>query len=505
MPGSPKIKTLDQLAAILEQERLRGRRAVHCHGVFDLLHIGHIRYLQRARELVDLLVVTVTPDRFVNKGPHRPAFQESLRLDALAALDCVAFVAINPWPTAAAALRQLRPHVYAKGAEFRVQKTPELLAEEAVAAELGVEVRFIEEVTSSSSHLINKYMAPFDAVTEDYLRGLRQRETAEHILSWLDRAAERRVLVLGETIIDEYYACAAIGRSAKAPVLATRYESHQRFAGGAAAVANHLATLCGQVDLLSMLGEENSEEAWIRTQLARAVQPTFFFKSGSPTIVKRRYRESYFGVPLFAVNFFSEQPLSAQQEDQLVSMLADRLGTYDAVIVADYGHEMFAPRVVEVICDRARFLAVNTQANAANTGFHTISKYPRADYIALAERELQLECRSRVGDLREQLVAVGQRLYATTAAVTLGKRGCLCYHRRQGFHEAPALATTVVDRVGAGDAFFAITALAAALDAPLEVLAFLGNVAGAEAVAVVGNSRSIEADPLRRHVASLFK
>jgi sugar/nucleoside kinase (ribokinase family) len=150
-------------------------------------------------------------------------------------------------------------------------------------------------------------------------------------------------------------------------------------------------------------------------------------------------------------------------------------------------------------------LAVNTQANAANTGFHTISKYPRADYIALAERELQLECRSRVGDLREQLTAVGQRLYATTAAVTLGKRGCLCYHRRAGFHQAPSLATSVVDRVGAGDAFFAITALCAALDAPLDVLAFLGNVAGAEAVAVVGNSRHVEALELRRHVASLFK
>jgi rfaE bifunctional protein nucleotidyltransferase chain/domain len=507
MLGSRKIKTLDELALLLDEQRGTGLqpRIVHCHGVFDLLHIGHIRYLQQARRLGDVLVVTITPDRFVNKGPHRPAFQESLRLDALAALDCVDFVAINTGPTATTALRRLRPAVYAKGAEFLREKTPELLDEEAVAAELGTEVTFIEDVTSSSSHLLNKYLSPFDAATEEYLGELRQTTTAEAMLGWLDRAALRKVLVIGETIIDEYYACAAIGRSAKAPILATRYESHERFAGGAAAVANHLATFCEGVDLVSMLGEQNTEEEWIRTQLADAVRPTFVLKRRSPTIVKRRYRESYFGVPLFAINFLSEEPLGEGEERELQTLLADRLSDYDAVIVADYGHQMLAARIVQLICDRARFLAVNTQANAANTGFHTISKYPRADYIALAERELQLECRSRAGDLREQLTAVAQRLYATAAAVTLGKRGCLCYHRRAGFHQAPSLATSVVDRVGAGDAFFAITALCAALDAPLDVLAFLGNVAGAEAVAVVGNSRHVEALELRRHVASLFK
>ena len=222
MANSPKILALDQLAQQLGRDRAAQRRVIHCHGVFDLLHIGHIRYLQRARKLGDLLVVTITPDHFVNKGPHRPAFQAKLRADALAALDCVDYVAINQWQTACEAIRLLGPNIYAKGGEFRDHKTPELLAEEEAAQEVGAKVEFIEEVTSSSSHLLNKYLSPFEEETEVYLRELRQRVTLDDVLGWLKQMEKLRVLVVGETIIDEYYSCSAIGRSAKAPILATR-------------------------------------------------------------------------------------------------------------------------------------------------------------------------------------------------------------------------------------------------------------------------------------------
>lgn len=507
MSPREKVQTIEQVSDSLRRQRESspGLRVVHCHGVFDLLHIGHIRYLQRARALGDLLVVTVTPDGFVNKGPHRPAFQDKLRVDALAALDCVDYAAVNQWPTACEAIRLLRPDVYAKGGEFLDRKTPELLQEESAAAEVGAAVEFIEEFTSSSSHLLNKYLSPFEDDAVAYLGEFRGKFGLDDVIQFVRRAAELRILVVGETIIDEYYSCSAIGRSAKAPILATRYDSHERFAGGAAAVANHLAPFCKNVDLLTMLGRENSEEQWVREHLRAGVDASFFFRSGAPTIVKRRYRETYFGTPLFAINFLSDNPLGADEDATLTKMLADRSGDYDAVIVADYGHQMLTPSAIQSLCDHARFLSVNTQANAANTGFHTISKYPRADFVSLAERELQLECRSRTADIREQLVEVGQRLYASMIVVTLGKQGCLCYGRRSGYHRAASLATNIVDRVGAGDAFFALASLCAALDAPPEILAFLGNVAGAEAVAVVGNSRTLDPDSLERHVTSLFK
>lgn len=110
---------LDTLAARCDAHRAAGRTVVLCHGCFDLLHVGHVRYLEAARTHGDALVVTVTPDRYVNKGPGRPAFPEAQRAELLAALRCVDGVGINRWPTAIETLALLRPDVYAKGAEYR--------------------------------------------------------------------------------------------------------------------------------------------------------------------------------------------------------------------------------------------------------------------------------------------------------------------------------------------------------------------------------------------------
>src|SRR2546425_2513818 len=110
-----KIKRVAELAQALQALQAEGKKIVHCHGVFDLLHIGHIKHLDAARKLGDALVVTLTPDRFVNKGPHRPAFPERLRAEALASLACVDFVAINEWPTAVETIVRLRPDFYVKG------------------------------------------------------------------------------------------------------------------------------------------------------------------------------------------------------------------------------------------------------------------------------------------------------------------------------------------------------------------------------------------------------
>ena len=114
-----KVINLKALALILRSLRLQGKSIVQCHGCFDLMHPGHIKHLQASKEMGDVLVVTISPDRFVDKGPGRPAFPEQLRAECLAALECVDFVAINSWPTAVETLRLLRPNIYVKGQEFQ--------------------------------------------------------------------------------------------------------------------------------------------------------------------------------------------------------------------------------------------------------------------------------------------------------------------------------------------------------------------------------------------------
>lgn len=154
-----KILEPDALAETVHSLREQGKVVVHCHGCFDLMHPGHVRHLQAARRMGDVLVVTVTADEYVDKGPGRPIFTDALRAEFLAALECVDYVAVNHEPTAAGALRRLRPSVYVKGQEFEgaADKTGKLQEELAAVAEIGARVRYTHEIVFSSTRLLEAH------------------------------------------------------------------------------------------------------------------------------------------------------------------------------------------------------------------------------------------------------------------------------------------------------------------------------------------------------------
>lgn len=505
--GSSKVLSLDELASVLNDERAQRRRIVHCHGVFDLLHVGHVRHFEQAKKLGDLLVVTLTPDRFVNKGAGRPAFGESLRAEFIAALSCVDYVAVNAWPTAVETIRLLRPHVFAKGSEFRELNDTlgHVSKEEEAIRAVGGQIAFTEDLTFSSSALINQYLSQFPDQVRQYLDDFARRYSPDEVLRPLREAAELRVLVVGETIIDEYAYCEAIGKSGKEPVLATRFVGTQRYGGGVLACANHLAAFCGSVDMLTFLGEGGDEEEFARGWCHGNVTPLFVYKPDSPTIVKKRYVEKYLGQKLFEIYSMNDAPLAGEAEDELCRTLHEILPRYDVVVVADYGHGLLGPRAIDLLCRESPLLCVNTQSNAGNHGFNMISRYARADYVCLAEREFALETRNQRLSPQAMLRHVAERLQCTRLMMTQGKYGSLFYTAPRQFDHVPAFATQVVDRVGAGDAVLSLTSLCVALDVPAEIVAFLGNIAGAEAVTIMGNQRSLERIPLFRHVECLLK
>ncbi len=502
-----KIKTVENLASILNDFR-SNMKIVHCHGVFDLLHIGHIRHFEQAKSLGDILVVTVTPDKYVNKGPHRPAFTERLRVEAVASLSCVDYVAVNEWPTAVETIKILQPNIYVKGSDYVDQKddlTGKIVDERTAVESIGGEAVFTENITFSSSSLINRYIPVFSREISEYLTGFSTRYSFDAVLQYLKNAHKLKVLVVGEAIIDEYQYCEQVAKSNKDPILVTRYVSTEKHAGGILAVANHVANFCDNVGMVTMVGSDNSQENFIRSSLNSNIDPMFFFKANSPTIVKRRFVENYLQQKLFEVYEMNDEELDEQLDTSLSETLEDVIPQYDVVIVVDYGHSMLSKNAIDVLCNKARFLAVNTQANAGNMGLNTISKYPRADYVCLAYPEILLEERMPRGNLREMMLNVSRKLGCEQVVVTRGKNGSVCYSGDEGFVEVPAFTDLVVDRIGAGDAVFSLTSLCLSQQAPIEVVGFVGNAVGAQAVAIMGNRTAIEPVSLYKHIESLLK
>ncbi len=501
-----KIYDIHELAAELQQ---RGdKRVVLCHGVFDLLHIGHIRHFERAKEHGDILVATLTPDRFVDKGPGRPAFHESLRAEGLASLQVIDYVALNKWPTAQETLRLLRPDVYAKGSEFKDMdscRVGKIGPEAAVVEEVGASLVFTEDLVFSSSNLINRFLSDLPKEQQEYMTVFRQRHSLEALSQTLEAMAGLRVLVLGDVIVDEYLYGEAIGKSSKDPVLALQYRSLDRFAGGVAAVANHVAGFAHSVDLACVIGERDSHEAFLRKCLAPNVTPSFFIQNNAPTIVKRRFIDTASLNKLLEVYDMDDAGLCAEEHARMLANLEATLADYDAVIVADYGHGAISGQVVELLVRAAPFLAVNTQANAGNRGFHTISKYPRADYVSLADHELRLDRRLNGAADRRAIAELGERLQTRALAVTHGRHGCDVWGAPDHFCRVPAFGGLVVDVVGAGDAFLSVTALAACLDIHPELIGFLGNIAGSLAVGEVGNKQALRRKQVEAFATALMK
>jgi len=502
-----KVLELDALAQRVAQLRAAGKRIVQAHGVFDLLHPGHIRHLAQAKSFGHVLVVTITEDQHVNKGPNRPAFPDTLRAESLAALAVVDYVAINRAPTAVPAIDALKPDVFAKGPDYKSPSddvTGKILDEEAAVREHGGTIEFTEDITFSSSSLLNEYLPSFPVAVQAYIRELRARYSVRDVIGWLDRLRALHVVLVGEAILDEYVYCDQMGKSAKEPVLAMRHRSTELYAGGVLAAANHLVEFCKSVEIVTYLGATDGREKFVRENLKPKVHLNAIYKADSPTIVKRRYVEATLGTKLFEVYVINDDDLDAAHEADLCGLLELRMAGADLVIAADFGHGLLTPASKQLLATKAKFLAVNTQINAANIRFHAISSYPRADYICINEGELRLDARNRTGPISDLVAELATKLECSRFLVTRGSTG-VSYFDGENATLSPALTTNVVDRIGAGDAVLAITSACVAVGIPADLVAFFANVIGAQKVSMMGNSGSIGRASTIKFIEALLK
>jgi len=502
-----KIKTLDELADIIQKLKSKGHTIVHCHGVFDLLHPGHTRHFESAKHEGDILIVTVTPDEYVGKGPGRPVFNQRLRVESIASLQCTDYVAINKWPTTVETIKKLKPDVYAKGSDYANREddlTGKIYNEEEAVKSVGGRIHFTDEPTFSSTKLLNLQFDVYPEEAQKFLEEFRSRYSAEDIIKRLKELREMKVLVIGDAIIDQYHYCGSMGKSPKADIIVTKYLWEESFAGGALAAANHVAGFCDKVHLVSCLGKQNSQEEFISTHLKPNIKPKFFYREDAPTVVKRRFVDPAFLSKMFEVCFLDDHDLPESTNRELHNYLEANVGNYDLVVVADFGHGFIGESVVDVLCKKAKFLAVNTQTNTANAGFNLITKYPRADYICIDEPETRLACHDKFSKLEDLTISIVKKLRCSRMAITHGNYETLTYSSEEGFYKIPVFSKEVTDTTGAGDAFLSITSPCVAAGLPMDIVGFIGNAVGALKVRIVCNRSPVEPVPLFKFITALL-
>jgi len=467
-----KIVPVSELPAI--RERHRDKTIVLCHGAFDLVHMGHLIHFEEARALGDVLVVTITADAHITKK-RSVSFSEEYRARQLAALQIVDYVAVIDEPSAVTPIEALHPDVYVKGPEYAnlvLDKTANIFREKALVERHGGRIHFTTGETFSSTKLSHFLLASPEAAQGNPLlrndrvlfRDLSELGfTLEQLKSFLAGASGLRVCLLGETIIDEWVDVTVTNLSMKSRCVAGLETARSRQIGGTGVVALHLASFVKRVDCFTN---------GLAAPLPANVSVT---RMAEDLLVKTRFVDQDNGYRLFE----SKSPDLRQVQRDSVPDFDD----YDVVLIADFGHGLLDAKTINArIAARTRaFVAAMVQVNSSNYGYNLPNKYAGADYYSVNRTEAELCLRERHLPLPEIVDRMFALLKPGCLSVTDGENGAMVRRQDEVF-ALPTLSTSVVDTIGCGDAYFALSSLAAGLRCPIRIVALAGSI-GAAAVA----------------------
>lgn len=481
-----------------------------CHGVFDVVHPGHIIHLEQAKEMGDILVVSITAAKYVRKGPGRPYFNDEMRMKFLEALECVDYVMLSEGYTVDDIVEAVEPDIYVKGEEYARAEddiTGKINEEKELVEKHGGRIQYTTGQTYSSTKLINTAMAGLPEEVLQYVEKFKQTYSMKTIREFAEKASTLKILVVGDIIIDKYTYCKVQGLMSKDTGYSARINSSEEYLGGSIAVARHLASFSNHVALLAMMGSEPDLQERLNNELSPQMELQLFADDIFPTIVKHRYltrnekREEYRKV--LAVNNIPEkQRYGETARKQFLDKLKHTIVDYDAVFLCDFGHGLVDEETMKLVQEKAKLLILNCQTNSTNKGMNIITKYYRADFFSLDQQELWLAFPMYADDEELAFQKMAEYLHGN-GWLTRGSSGA--YGIKDGeIHECPAFSLTVKDTVGAGDAFLAVAGLYVAAGAPVEVGTFVGNIAGALGANIVGNKEAVEKVNMLKYANTLM-
>ncbi|MFI4883229.1 MAG: adenylyltransferase/cytidyltransferase family protein, partial [Phycisphaerales bacterium JB064] len=429
-PGAPHPAILSHadLLAWRESLRQRGKRLVQCHGCFDIVHPGHVRHLRWARAQGDVLLVTITADSGINKGPGRPLIPHDLRAENLASLDMVDAVHVVHEPTAEGILRAVQPDVYVKGREYESNNDPRFAAERSAVEGAGGRVVFSSgDIVFSSSALIAALESGRDTGVDAHSGALAQvlrtpGMGAADLAAVLSNAQGARVLVIGEAIEEVYRVCHAPSLGSREPVMTLRPAGERRFDAGAAGVAMHMAAMGLRPTLLTC-PPANGEFA--QRMRAAGVELCPLPATPEPLLV-----EHYMAGAQKLMTVDHARPIASDTtlRSAITDALNDLAPRVQAVCIADQGLGLLAGSTARIINDtlreRTNILTASAQARNANP-----LSIRHADLLCLSEPDLRRAVANPSGSLTAAAWSAMDAAQAAAAIIGLGPEGLLAYDR----------------------------------------------------------------------------
>ena len=482
-----KIKTTGELLELIGTFP-RKRTAILCHGVFDVVHPGHVRHLAYAKTKADYLVVSITADRHIKKGTYRPHIPEELRALNLAAFEMVDFVVIDKEATALKNLSVIKPDYFAKGFEYTSSGLPPATQAEADVIEAygGCLIFTPGDVVYSSSKFLN--LALPKVQVEKLLLLMEQNQlTFDSLRKTVAELAKYHVHVIGDTIVDSYTRTTFIGGQTKTPTFSVLYQGQDNYIGGAGIVAQHLRAAGAQVTFSTVLGNDDWRDFVVAGFNDTGVDFRPVIDSTRPTTHKNVIISG--GYRLLKLDTLDNRPIT----EEILQKLVDALQNCEAqaVVMSDFRHGLFHQMSIPALIGAVPSSVFRVADSQLASRWGNITDFKNFDLITPNEREARFALAdqdSTVGRLATLLHEVsGYR----NLILKLGERGVFCstglINHLDHYFSIDSFSANLVDAVGAGDALLAYSTLSMLATGSLVAAGILGSLAAACECELDGN------------------
>ena len=426
------------------------------HGVFDIIHYGHMLYFKEAKSKVDHLIVSITSDRFVNKGPGKPIFNLKKRIEVLRSIKYVDEVVESNHKTAVNNLEIIKPDFYIKGKDYKKLKndlSKQIFVEKKTVEKYGGKILFTNSELHSSSSIANNAFEYINDDIKKILKKIDKLQFEQNFLKLAQNKLSKKILIIGDPILDILRFVEPSGKSNKSNVISTKYLKEEENSGGVLLVANFLNLFCKNVTLL--FSGEIKNLTSIKKHLRKDIR-VVHVKTKNKLIKKIRYIDNYSNNRLFQNNFNEKDKFTNIEENKVLKKIDQIKKDYDEILFFDYGYVYSNEKLIKSLKNLSKKLTINCQSNSYNFGYNIADKFKLGKTISMDEAEYRLVVRNKEDKLKG-LIKKNSKLFNKfeNLIITKGRKGCYL-KKNNKLIDVPCIINTSVDSTGSGDIFLSM-------------------------------------------------
>ena len=462
-----------------------------CHGVFDLVHPGHIRHLTYTKSKSNILIVSITSDIHVKKADLRPYVPQKLRAENLAALEFVDYVLIDQNETPIDNIKKIKPDFFVKGYEYISSRkdNPKTIEEKAVLKSYGGQFLFTPgDYVLSSSNIIENENPDLSLIK---LKSLLEGEKTQFkkIFETLRKFENIEVLVVGDTIIDTYVNTSLLGSNAKTPTFSTKFISEKTFIGGAAIVAQHLKSAGAKVKFCSVIGKDNLSK-FIKKEIKRSgIKDLTITDNQRPTTEKKYFISD--GYRLLKVDTVENSPIKTEILNKICNHIKKH--KKGIVIFSDFRHGIFSKESIKKLKSSINKKVFKVGDSQVASRWGNILDFSDFDLITPNEREARFALADQDSSIRPLATKLYNKANCKTLIFKLGSKGILTLRRKfsnkdlRSFFVIDALEKNAIDPVGCGDALISYASLGLYVSKNPLIASILGSISASILCRINGN------------------